>query len=132
MMQMQLTLENVAANFLQWRKNRKNRAEPIPANLWSQVKMLLPYYKCSMIARRLGISGSQIKKLQATPVRSSESDEALCASHFVTATFPAPQKEAKARGMLALSISGSNNRRMTLTLDSASLQQLLPCLMAQL
>ena len=57
-----LTLESVEEAFAQWREQRSNRSEPIPKKLWEMVLKLYPKYKRTMIGRRLGLSGSQLKQ----------------------------------------------------------------------
>jgi hypothetical protein len=57
-----LTLEVVEKAFAQWREQRSSRSESIPKKLWEMVLKLPPKYKRTMICRRLGLSGSQLKQ----------------------------------------------------------------------
>ena len=57
-----MTLDKVCKVFEDWRANRSNRREDIPAHLWVMVRALLPHYKRSMICKALHLSGGQLKR----------------------------------------------------------------------
>jgi hypothetical protein len=56
-----LTLEDVATQFSNWRSNKKT-GDAIPESLWIQVNNLLKTYKRSMVMKRLGLSTKQMKE----------------------------------------------------------------------
>lgn len=57
-----MTLTEVQKNFTAWRETRCHSKEKIPAELWQQVASIYSSYPRSMICRRLGLSGQQIKE----------------------------------------------------------------------
>ena len=120
----QLSIESVEAEFSYWRANRRNRAEPIPSRLWSQVDALLPHYKRSIIARRLRISGTQMKMLLA---KRQKSNNDVSSYPFVTATPSLTSQEAsQAEQTLEVIIVGESKKTITLKLTVYALQELLP------
>ncbi len=57
-----MTLTEVHKNFTTWRETRRHSKEKIPAELWQQVASIYSSYPTSMICRRLGLSGQQMKE----------------------------------------------------------------------
>lgn len=56
-----LTLEEVAAHFEHWRREKK-KGERIPEQLWSEAIALIEDYGLSQVARRLRLSGRDLNK----------------------------------------------------------------------
>lgn len=56
------TLTEVHKSFITWRETRQSRKEKIPDALWQQVASIYPAYPRTIICRRLGLSGSQLKR----------------------------------------------------------------------
>ena len=55
-------LTHVADRFDEWRKTRTTRAEPIPPHLWEQAIALTALFPLTRVARRLRVSGGELKK----------------------------------------------------------------------
>ena len=56
-----MILTEVQKNFTVWRETRRHSKEKIPDELWQQVGRIYSSYPISMICRRLGLSGQQLK-----------------------------------------------------------------------
>ena len=59
---MQITLEETAQAFKDWRNIRSNLSEKIPDKLWEMVKQLLPLYDNRLLRKTLSINNTQIKR----------------------------------------------------------------------
>lgn len=118
-----IAVESVEAEFSYWRANRRNRAEPIPSKLWSQVGALLPHYKHSIIARRLRMSHTQMKMLLA---KHQKSDNDVSSYPFVTATPSLTSQETSQAEQTEVIIVGKSKKTITLKLTVHALQALLP------
>ena len=59
-------LTAVAARFDAWRQTRTTRVEPIPPHLWEQAIALTTMLSITRVARRLRVSGGELKKRCAT------------------------------------------------------------------
>jgi len=72
-------LTHVAACFDAWRQTRTTRAEPIPPYLWEQAIALTAMYPLTHVARRLRVSGGELKKrcVASHAVRSAPASTAL-------------------------------------------------------
>jgi len=57
------TLEEVKAQFAQWRGTRANLRSKMPDTLWKAAKQLTKHYECHIIAKELNLSGSRRQKL---------------------------------------------------------------------
>ena len=68
-------LTQVADRFDEWRQTRTTRAEPIPQNLWEQAIALTAMFPMTHVARRLRVSGGELKK--------------RCAAHHAAHSAPA-------------------------------------------
>jgi hypothetical protein len=68
-------LTHVAARFDTWRQTRTTRAEPIPQYLWEQAIALTALCPMTHVARRLRVSGGELKK--------------RCAAHHAARSMPA-------------------------------------------
>lgn len=55
-------LTQVANCFDVWRQTRTTRAEPIPPHLWEQAIALTALFPLTRVARRLRVSGGELKK----------------------------------------------------------------------
>jgi hypothetical protein len=55
-------LTAVADRFDAWRQTRTTRAEPIPHDLWEQAIALTAMFPITRVARRLRVSGGELKK----------------------------------------------------------------------
>jgi hypothetical protein len=55
-------LTAVAERFDAWRQTRTTRAEPIPPHLWEQAIALTALFPMTCVARRLRVSGGELKK----------------------------------------------------------------------
>jgi hypothetical protein len=55
-------LAHVADRFDEWRQTRPTRAEPIPHHLWEQAIALTALFPLTRVARRLCVSGGELKK----------------------------------------------------------------------
>jgi hypothetical protein len=55
-------LTHVADRFDTWRQTRTTRAEPIPQHLWEQAIALTAMFPMTHVARRLRVSGGELKK----------------------------------------------------------------------
>ena len=58
-------LEEVASHFEEWREHKTNRRERIPERLWSEAIGLLGEYSIAQVAKKLRLSGTDLKKHQA-------------------------------------------------------------------
>ena len=72
-------LTHVADCFNTWRQTRPTRAEPIPHHLWEQAIALTALFPITHVARRLRVSGGELKKRCAAyhAVRSASASTAL-------------------------------------------------------
>lgn len=61
-----LTLEEVAAHFEHWRREKK-KGERIPDQLWSEAIALVKDYGLSQVTRRLRLSGRDLNKRRGLP-----------------------------------------------------------------
>lgn len=59
-------LAQLAQAFDHWRQHRPSRATPIPQPLWEQAVALTALVPRSQVAKRLGLSGGELKKHCAT------------------------------------------------------------------
>jgi hypothetical protein len=59
-------LAAVADRFDAWRQTRSTRVEPIPPRLWEQAIALTTILSITRVARRLRVSGGELKKRCAT------------------------------------------------------------------
>jgi hypothetical protein len=55
-------LTQVADRFDHWRQTRTTPAEPIPHDLWEQAIALTAMFPITRVARRLRVSGGELKK----------------------------------------------------------------------
>ena len=55
-------LTHVADRFDAWRQTRTTRTEPIPQYLWEQAIALTAIFPMTHVARRLRVSGGELKK----------------------------------------------------------------------
>ena len=67
-------LTHVADRFDEWRQRRITRAEPIPQHLWEQAIALTAMFPLTCVARRLRVSGGELKK--------------RCAAHHAAPSVP--------------------------------------------
>jgi hypothetical protein len=58
-------LTAVADRFEEWRQTRTTRADPIPQYLWEQAIALTTTFPMTRVARRLRVSGGELKKRYA-------------------------------------------------------------------
>lgn len=84
-MQTELTLEAAKAIFDNWRANKKDN-DRIPEYLWDLARKLTTQYKMSQIARCLGLSSEQCKRLINTK-QAKQAPSTTNANDFV-ALFP--------------------------------------------
>ena len=68
-------LTHVADCFNTWRQTRPTRAKPLPQHLWEQAIALTALFPITHVARRLRVSGGELKK--------------LCAAHHAAQSAPA-------------------------------------------
>ena len=113
-----LTLNMVEQDFSQWRKNRNNRTDPIPEELWHKVATIRSKYKNSEICSRLRLSGTQFK---AKAVEESQ----LSSPNTTTFVTAVPSVPAVLPSIVTLSLS-SKNRKLELSVDLAKLDCVLP------
>src|SRR5262245_62153385 len=59
-------LTAVTDRFEAWRQTRTTRGEPIPPHLWEQAIVLTTRLSITRVARRLRVSGGELKKRCAT------------------------------------------------------------------
>jgi hypothetical protein len=80
-------LTHVADCFDTWRQTRTTRAEPIPPYLWEQAIALTTLFPLTRVARRLRVSGGELKK-RCAAARAAQSAPAAPALGFVEVTAP--------------------------------------------
>jgi hypothetical protein len=80
-------LTHVADRFDKWRQTRTTRAEPIPQHLWEQAIALTLMFPMTRVARRLRVSGGELKR-HCTTHHAARSAPASTALGFVE--VPAP------------------------------------------
>ena len=68
-------LTSVANRFDAWRQTRTTRAAPIPQHLWEQAMAVTAMFPLTRVARRLRVSGGELKK--------------RCAAHHAAQSAPA-------------------------------------------
>ena len=73
--QAEYQLTQVADCFDAWRQTRTTRAEPIPQALWEQAIALTALFPLTRVARRIRVSGGELKK--------------RCAAHHAAQSAPA-------------------------------------------
>jgi hypothetical protein len=78
-------LTAVADRFDEWRQMRTTRAEPIPQHLWEQAIALTAMFPMTRVARRLRVSGGELKKRCAAS-QAARSAPASTALSFVEVT----------------------------------------------
>ena len=78
-------LTHVADRFDAWRQTRTTRAEPIPQHLWEQAIALTAMFPLPHVARRLRVSGGELKKRCAAS-HAARSAPASTALGFVEVT----------------------------------------------
>lgn len=120
-----IRLETVEEVFREWRAHRGSCKEAIPENLWVMAIGLYPQYKKSEICQRLSLSGSQFKQ------RLEDSGTRLTDSGFVLASRDGVEPDLKSNTAVQLRIQ-SGARSLTLCVDAAMLNQVLPHLGALL
>jgi hypothetical protein len=83
-------LTSVANCFDEWRQTRTTRAAPIPQHLWEQAIALTALFPLTRVARRLRVSGGELKKRCAAhhAARASAAVPASTALGFVEVTAP--------------------------------------------
>jgi len=86
-------LTHVADCFDAWRQSRTTRAEPIPQHRWEQAIALTARFPLTRVARRLRVSGGELKK-RGVASHAARSAPALPALGFVevtaTSVWPTP------------------------------------------
>jgi hypothetical protein len=80
-------LTHVADRFDVWRQTRTTRAAPIPYDLWEQAIALTAVFPMTHVARRLRVSGGELKKRCAAH-HAARSAPASTALGFVEVTVP--------------------------------------------
>ena len=89
-------LTAVADCFDAWRQTRTTRAEPIPQALWEQAIALTALFSLTRVARRIRVSGGELKKRCAAH-HAAQSAPASTALGFVEVTatpvWPHPTEE---------------------------------------
>jgi hypothetical protein len=87
-------LTQVADRFDHWRQTRTTPAEPIPPDLWEQAIALTPMVPITRVARRLRVSGGELKKRGAAHHAALSTPVATAALDFVevpaTPVWPHP------------------------------------------
>jgi hypothetical protein len=80
-------LTSVANRFDEWRQTRTTRAALIPQHLWEQAIALTALFPLTRVARRLRVSGGELKKRCAAH-HAARSAPASTALGFVEVTVP--------------------------------------------
>ena len=87
-------LTQVANCFDVWRQTRPTRAEPIPQHLWEQAIALTTLLPITYVARRLRVSGGELKKRCAAHHAAQSAPASTTALSFVEVTatpaWPSP------------------------------------------
>jgi hypothetical protein len=78
-------LTQVADRFDAWRQTRTTRAAPIPQDLWEQAIALTALFPITRVARRIRVSGGELKKRCAAH-HAAQSASASAAWGFVDVT----------------------------------------------
>ena len=117
------TLEEVIEQFSTWRSNKKG-GEPIPYELWIQVKKLLdsPQYKNSKILRHLGISRAQAtgKGILPTIKEKKKPSESSLSQGFLRLSPPStPLSDSKK--IIAMTLQCDDTH---VTIENASAEQI--------
>lgn len=81
-------LAQLAQAFDQWRQHRASRATPIPQPLWQQAVSLTALVPRSQVAKRLGLSGGELKKRCAAQPSAPAVDTPAVAVDFVELRMP--------------------------------------------
>ena len=76
-------LTQVADRFDHWRQTRTTPAEPIPPDLWEQAMALTALVPMTQVARRLRVSGGELKKRGAAHHAAPSPPVATTALDFV-------------------------------------------------
>lgn len=111
-----LTLESVEEAFQQWREQRSSRSESIPKKLWEMVLKIYPKYKRTVICRRLGLSGSQLKQYLDSRFISSDGG-------FVLASIDSAKEDLSPN--IQITIQGKE-RALILSVDMHTFDKILP------
>jgi hypothetical protein len=87
-------LTHVADRFDVWRQTRTTRAAPIPYDLWEQAIALTAVFPMTHVARRLRVSGGELKKRCAAHHAARSAPASTTALSFVEVTaapaWPSP------------------------------------------
>jgi hypothetical protein len=78
----------VANCFDVWRQTRTTRAEPIPPHLWEQAIALTALFPLTRVARRLRVSGGELKKRCVAHHAAQSAPASTTALSFVEVTTP--------------------------------------------
>jgi hypothetical protein len=76
-------LTQVADRFDAWRQTRTTRAAPIPHDLWEQAVALTAMFPLTRVARRIRVSGGELKKRCAASHAARSTPAAPAALDFV-------------------------------------------------
>ena len=110
-----LQLEKVAAEFSQWRIQKKSAAEKIPLSLLQAAQELSLYHKSSTVRQRLGLTKAQMDRLEdaAQPIVTPQKEE-----EFLTLV----PHSAKTDDPPALTVTITTPDGLTITLSGLSRQ----------
>ena len=81
-------LTQVADQFDRWRQTRPTRGAPIPHELWEQAIALTTLFPMTRVARRIRVSGGELKKRCATHHTAQPVPMSTTALSFVEVTAP--------------------------------------------
>ena len=87
----ELTLEEVAIEFQEWRSQKKYKQERIPKNLWSQTKSLALSHSPSIVAKTLGLNLRDLKKrlnLIGPPESTKKSSQEFIETQLPSSIYP--------------------------------------------
>jgi hypothetical protein len=87
-------LTHVADQLDHWRQTRTTRGEPLPHDLWEQAIALTTLFPMTRVARRLRVSGGELKKRCAAHHTARSAPASTTALRFVEVTatpaWPSP------------------------------------------
>ena len=108
-------ITKVQGEFERWRRERANRREPIPEELWNQSAVLCKQRSISMVAKALRLNATKLRK------RVEKSLELLRASpefiEFQMTSCEALQTEVEPP-LLCVELSDSTGHRVTMRLST--------------
>lgn len=124
----QITIEEVAEQFNQWRQGKKGQFDPIPDNLRILVKQLTSCYSRNQIARSLKLSSATIKSFLQDNNNSSQTIDFIPLQVSSSAKVKQTQTDTNYKGQVICQITKPSGSKLTIhTTDPKAIIQAFLC-----